>query len=120
METAVREEVERLATVGTTQRELERSINGIETGFVDALQTVGGFGGKADRLNLYEFYVGDPGFVERDLARYSAITTDALRERVRQHIAGHNAVILSVVPRGERGLAAGADESRPRGEREAT
>ena len=120
METAVREEVARLASEGPTQRELERSVNGIETGFVDALQTVGGFGGKADRLNLYEFYVGDPGFVERDLARYSAITTDALRDRARQHLADENAVILSVVPRGERGLAAGADETRPRGEREAT
>ena len=96
------------------------SLNVISTGFVDALQTVGGFGGKADRLNLYEFYVGDPGFVERDLARYSAITTEALRARVREHIDGRNAVNLSVVPRGERGLAAGTDDARPRGEREAT
>ena len=120
MEAAVREEIARLAEEGPSQREVERSVNGIETGFVDALQTVGGFGGKADRLNLYEFYVGDPGFVQRDLARYSAITTGALRERVREHLAGRSSVILSVVPRGERGLAAGEEETRPRGEREAT
>jgi zinc protease len=120
MEAAVREEVARLADEGPSQRELERSVNGIETGFVDALQTVGGFGGKADRLNLYEFYVADPGFVQRDLDRYGAITTDALRARVREHLARASAVILSVVPRGERGLAAGAEDSRPRGEREAT
>ena len=120
MEAAVREEVARLAAEGPTQRELERSVNGIETGFVDALQTVGGFGGKADRLNLYEFYLGDPGFVQRDLARYSAITTDALRESAARRLAERNAVILSVVPRGERGLAAGDEETRPRGERDAT
>ena len=120
METAVREEVARLAAEGPSQRELERSVNGIETGFVDALQTVGGFGGKADRLNLYEFYVGDPGYVERDLARYSAITTGALRAHAQRYLDGKSSVILSVVPRGERGLAAGADETRPRGEREAT
>ena len=120
METAVREEVARLAEQAPTQRELERSVNGIETGFVDALQTVGGFGGKADRLNLYEFYLDDPGFVQRDLARYHAITTDALRERVREYIAGRHAAILSVVPRGQPGLAAGVDDARPVSEREAT
>ncbi len=120
METAVREEVARLAEEGPTQREVDRSVNGIETGFVDALRTVGGFGGKADRLNLYQFYVGDAGFVENDLARYSAITTEALRERVRQHLATQSGVILSVVPRGQPGLAAGAHDARPRGEREAT
>ena len=47
-----------------TQRELERARHHIETNAVDSLQAVGGFDGKADRLNLYEFYVGDPGFVQ--------------------------------------------------------
>ncbi|HUF11859.1 MAG TPA: pitrilysin family protein [Longimicrobiales bacterium] len=120
MELAVREEVARLAAEGASAREVERSVNGIETGFVDALQTVGGFGGKADRLNFYEFYVGDPGFVQQDLARYSAITADDLRERVRRHLADEQAVVLSVVPRGEPGLAAGAEETPRRAEREAS
>ncbi|HEX6589740.1 MAG TPA: hypothetical protein VF039_12010, partial [Longimicrobiales bacterium] len=115
-----REEVARLADGGPSERELQRAVNGIETGFVDALQTVGGFGGKADRLNLYEFYLNDPGFVQRDLDRYHAITTSALRDRVRQHLAGQNAAILSVVPRGQPGLAAGVDDARPTSEREAT
>jgi zinc protease len=120
MESVVREEIARLASDGPTEREVQRSVNGIETDFVDALQTVGGFGGKADRLNLYEFYVGDPGFVQSDLARYSGITTESLRERVRRHLAERPAVVLSIVPRGQPGLAAGADDAvRPAG-REST
>jgi hypothetical protein len=39
---------------------------------------------------------------------------------VREHLAGRNAAILSVVPRGQPGLAAGVDDARPATEREAT
>ena len=31
---------------------------------------VGGFGGKADQLNAYNVFLGEPGYFERDLARY--------------------------------------------------
>ena len=37
---------------------------------VRELQQIGGFGGKADRLNRYNVLVGDPGWLQADLARY--------------------------------------------------
>jgi zinc protease len=46
----------------------------LQTSMVSSLQNVGGFGGKADTLNRYNQYVGDPGFLAQDMARYNAVT----------------------------------------------
>ena len=58
IEAAVDEEVARLAATPPSQEELDRVINGLVTGFVGALETVEG---KADRLNDYLYYAGNPG-----------------------------------------------------------
>jgi zinc protease len=105
IEQAVRAEISAIARDGVELRELDRARNMIETSFVDALQTVGGFGGRADQLNMYLFQVGDPGFVGEDLMRYRRLTTDDLRESVRGHLLAP-CVVLSVVPHGRRDLAA--------------
>lgn len=81
-------------------RELLRARHHIETGTIDAIQSVGGFGGKADRLNHYYFYAQDPGFLTEDLARYDQLTPEAVRLALRETIAAP-CVILSVVPRGK-------------------
>ncbi|HSJ32112.1 MAG TPA: pitrilysin family protein [Longimicrobiales bacterium] len=86
-------------------RELERAVNGIETGFVDSLQNVGGFGGRADQLNMYLFHTGEPDYAAEDLRRYDALTTDDVARSVREHLLGPS-VVLSVVPLGHGDLAA--------------
>lgn len=93
-----------LAADGPTERELERARNGIETEHIDALQSVGGFGGRADRLNSYLFYAGDPDYAGRDLARYRELDPAGVAARLRECIA-KPAVRLSVVPRGRTDLA---------------
>jgi zinc protease len=81
-----------------TQRELDRARNHILTAAIHSIQSVGGFGGKADRLNHYHFYTGDPDFLANDLARYDQLTVDAVQERLRRVISTPD-VTLSVVPR---------------------
>jgi zinc protease len=85
-------------------RELQRARHHIETGTVDSVQSVGGFGGRADRLNHYYFYAGDAGYITGDLQRYDEITTDVVRMRLRQTINAPS-VTLSVVPNGRLDLA---------------
>ena len=63
--------------------ELERCLAQAEAHFIFRLQTVGGFGGKSDQLNAYNVFLGDPGYFERDLARYRAATAEALRQAAR-------------------------------------
>jgi zinc protease len=105
IEQEVRDELAAVAR-GVEAREVERARNKIETSFVDGLQDVGG---RADRLNLYAFYTGDPGFVVRDLARYRAVTAKSVSDAVRTYVAEAPAVILSVVPKGRTELAAGGE-----------
>ena len=85
--------------------EIERCLAQAEAHFVFRLQTVGGFGGKSDQLNAYNVFLGDPGYFERDLARYTHATPDDLRSRGRRAGSGPDRVVLSVVPRGRPGLA---------------
>ncbi|MEX1184802.1 MAG: pitrilysin family protein [Gemmatimonadota bacterium] len=105
LETAIRDELQSIARDGISQDELDRARNGIETGFVDALQSVGGFGGRADQLNLYLFHTGEPDFASRDLARYHALTTADVVAAAGEHLL-RPAVVLSVVPHGRIDLAA--------------
>lgn len=90
-----------------TDREVERARNHARMATVDALQSVGGFGGKADRLNHYHYHAGDSDYLARDLARYDAMTTDKARAQLRSTLE-RGAVIVSVVPKGRANLAAGS------------
>jgi zinc protease len=77
----------------------------VEAHFIYRLQTVGGFGGKSDQLNAYNVMRGDPGFFQRDLARYRDATVESVRDAARRVLGFDRRVMLSVVPRGQRPLA---------------
>src|SRR5207248_1372510 len=70
LEQAIDEELESLRTAPVSAAELERARNTIESRMVRELETLGGFGGVADRLNAYNHFLGDPGYLPRDIARY--------------------------------------------------
>ncbi|HEX2168560.1 MAG TPA: pitrilysin family protein [Longimicrobiales bacterium] len=104
IEPIVRRELEAMSNE-VAERELERALNGIETGFVDSLQNVGGFGGRADQLNMYLFHTGEPDYAAQDLCRYLDLTTADVTRSVREHLLAPS-VVLSVVPLGRSELAA--------------
>jgi zinc protease len=88
-----------LAANGPTAAELERALAQAEANFVYRLQTVGGFSGKSDQLNAYNIYRGNPGSFDADLARYTRLTVNDVRDACRQ-LATSPRVALSVVPNG--------------------
>jgi predicted Zn-dependent peptidase len=92
---AVLEEVRR---DGISQQELNRARTRFETQMLAGLQSVGGFGGKADVLQSYNHYVSDPGYLDEDLARYDAVTTDKVRDFARQYLKPDARVVLHAVP----------------------
>ncbi|HET9439061.1 MAG TPA: pitrilysin family protein [Longimicrobiales bacterium] len=103
----IHDEVQRVLSETMAQlnaRELERARNHIETATLDAVQSVGGFGGKADRLNHYFFYAQDPGYLETDLQRYALLTPEHVRNWLGA-LTATSAVTLSVVPHGHMELA---------------
>jgi zinc protease len=106
IESTVIAEVQRLASEGPSEDELRRSLAQSEAHFVFRLQSVGGFGGKSDQLNAYNMYLGEPSGFDYDLARYRAVSSESLRERVASTLAGVPHVTLCVVPHGRLDLAA--------------
>jgi len=62
--------------------------------------------GKADRLNSYATFRGRPDLFEQDLARVRKVTSADVR-RVASTYLLQPRVVLSIVPKGRRDLAAG-------------
>jgi zinc protease len=92
------EELERLRDTPPEPRELERALNQIEASFLRSLESVGGFGGKADRLNAYYFATGNPDYFNEDLARYRALSVTDIRAAVRHWLPAGRRIELTVLP----------------------
>ena len=86
---------------GPTADEVERGHAQTEAQFVYRLQTLGGFGGKADQLNAYSVFLDDPGFFERDMQRYAAVSGEDLHRAAKTYLRRDRRVALSVVPKGK-------------------
>ena len=71
---------------GPTAEELERAKTKQESEFISGLERIGGFGGKADVLNQYNTFLGDPGQGRRGPAALSR--ADAGRHTARRRDAG--------------------------------
>ena len=97
IEDIVRQELDTLRQSGPTDHELQRAKNRIESQHVRQLERVGGFGGRADQLNYYNTYTGDPSGINTDLDRYLAVTTDEVQGAAKSAL-GENMVRLTVLP----------------------
>jgi zinc protease len=102
---AITEEIDRFTKAGPTEDELARGRAQAEAAFVFRLESLGGSGGKADQLNAYNIYRGEPGWFDQDLSRYLAVTPDVLRSAVGAWLDPAHSVALSVVPAGRASMA---------------
>ncbi len=107
---AIMDELGRLTNEGPTEAELDRARVQAEASFLFRLQTLGGFGGKADQLNAYNVYTGSPSYFSQDLDRYLKVTTADVRRVAAQYLTANRAVLLSVVPQGQRQWALAGSE----------
>jgi len=98
IERIVSDEIARLAKDGPTEEELNRARTKWEFNFVTGLEGIGGFGGKADILNQYNTYLGDPGMFEEDFARYRTATPASVREAVSTYLNTRNRLLVRFRP----------------------
>ncbi len=98
----VDEEVARITAEAPTAREIEGARNNIEASFIQRMQTTLG---RADVLNSYATFTGDPGYIEQDFRRFDAVTPQSVRDAAGRYL-GAGRVVLSVVPQGETQLQA--------------
>ncbi|MDQ2669840.1 MAG: insulinase family protein [Gemmatimonadota bacterium] len=104
LQTAIDEELRRLASDGPTARELEQAKNAIEASFLRGMERVLS---KADQLNAYYYETGDPDHYAEDLARYRGVTAADVQRAAREYLLAPK-VVLSVVPEGRTDMAAKA------------
>ena len=104
LETAINAELGTLIAGGPEAGELERARNTIEARIIEGLETLGGFGGKADRLNSYEHYLGNPDYLRQDLQRYRAATPEALKTFAATYLQPNSRVVVFALP-GEKKLS---------------
>lgn len=98
IEAAINEELELLRSQGPTEAEVERAKNVIETGIIRGLETLGGFGGVADRLNMYNHYLGTPDYLQQDISRYRKVTPVSVQNFAQTYLRNENRAVVHGVP----------------------
>jgi len=110
LEQVIRQEIQKIKNTAPALRELQRAVNEYEASFLNRLERIGGFGGKADQLNAYFTETGNPDYFNEDLARYRALAPDDIQSIAMTYLRDDGDVVLSVVPEGKRDLAAPGKE----------
>lgn len=98
LEKAIDEEIEALRKEGPTESELEGARNTIESAIIRGLETLGGFGGVADRLSQYNHFLGDPDYLAKDLERYHKASTASLQAAAGSKLPRQARVVIYGVP----------------------
>lgn len=97
LEKSIDEALRSLRDNGPDASEVDRARNVIETRIVQGLETLGGFSGVADRLNSYNHYLGNPGFLPDDITRYRAVTPESVKAFVQQQLTPTTRVVVHAV-----------------------
>ncbi len=90
-------EIEFVHKNGVTTREVSRATALIETDLVRSLQAAGE---RADRLSMFATYFGEPRRVNEQLARYQAVTIEAVNAFINERLGADNRASLLYIPRG--------------------
>ena len=108
------EEIKRLAKEGPTAEELDRAKTKWESQYITGLERIGGFGGKADQLNTYNTFLGDPNKFAADVERHRSVTAESLRESVAKWLDTPNRVVIRFHPEDSKlDTAAKVDRAKP-------
>jgi len=89
---AIDDELAKVRAASPSADELVRARTGILTGLVFALESTGA---RADMLQSFNQTTGDPGFLQKDFARYEAATIDSVRDAAKKYLL--DARVVTVV-----------------------
>ena len=94
-------ELKKLTDQPPSKEEFRTAVNNWEAGFTRRLQSIGGFGGKANLLNEYNTFTGSPGYLNEDMNRYLSATPESVQKVVKEYLMPGNRVIINVTPEGD-------------------
>ncbi len=111
LEKATNAELDAFRKSGPSAAELARARNVIESRIIAGLETLGGFGGVADRLNSYNHYLGTPDFLAADIARYENATVESIEAFAQGQLNQNQSAVVYGLP-GKQDL--GAEVATPK------
>ncbi len=97
LQAGIDEELDGLRKNGPTQAELDGARNQQLTGLISGLQRLGGFGGVADKMDLYNYYVNDPGYLPKDVQRFQAVTVDSMKQVAQSTLGNNQRVVVTTI-----------------------
>jgi zinc protease len=95
VQAAIDSELQRLLQQGVTEREVEQAVNNWRKSFYGAIESVAG---RSHHLQTYSHHLDDPGFVQRDLDRYLAVTPESVLQWGLQILNPEHRVMVIVRP----------------------
>jgi predicted Zn-dependent peptidase len=99
LEQLIDEEIARVVSGGVTDAELQRAKNQTRARFIRSLQTAMG---KAEALQRYTLYFGDPAAIRTAMDPYMAVTAADVQRVARQYLRPENrAVVITLPGRGQ-------------------
>ena len=98
LEAVVWKEIDRLQKEGPTDEEVEAAKATALSRKIEGLQRLGGFGGVADTLDLYNQYTGDPGYLPKDIAATEAVTKASAQAAAQKYFTKDSVAIVECVP----------------------
>lgn len=109
-EQQIRQSLAEFEQRGVTDDDLNKVKAKMEAASIFGLQSVEG---KVSRLAANQTFFGEPDLAADDLARYQRVTKDDVTRVYQQYLQHKAAVVMSVVPTGQRQLIARADNFSP-------
>jgi len=93
LEAAILDEVRRLQRSPPGADEIARAVNRRQSRLIHSLESIGGFGGRADQLNMYNVMAGDPGYLAKDFARYLQVTPEQVQQAAAKYLTAGRVVV---------------------------
>jgi zinc protease len=91
---------------GVTDEDIARFKGGIESQYVNRLQSVSG---KVSQLAAFQTFTGSPNMIGKLLEQYLAVTKEDVMRVYAEYIKGKPSVTISVLTKGQEKLIAAAD-----------
>ncbi len=103
LEKIIQEEINIVKMQNPQEREMQRTINQMESNFVQQMESAGD---KANQMNSYYYYTGNPDYFNEDLQRFKAIGASDISAVAQRYLKDEQRIVMSIIPEGKIELAA--------------
>ncbi len=106
MDSLVKEALASFEQRGVTDEDITKFKGGIESQFINGLQSVSG---KVSQLAAFQTYTGNPNMIGQQLDMYRSVTKEDVMNAYNKYIKGKGSVTVSVLVKGQNAAPAMAD-----------